>query len=95
MTKYTADIAIAPGETLEEQLEINNMTQKELANRIDISKKHVNEIVKGKTPITAETAIKLERVFYLPASFWTNLESNYRESLARLKEKQSEKEKTY
>lgn len=93
MTKYKADIAIPPGETLEEQLEVNNMSQKELANRIDVSKKHINQIVNGKAPITAETAIKLERVFSLPASFWTNLESNYRETLARLKENQSEEEK--
>ena len=93
MTKYKADIAIPPGETLEEQLEVNNMSQKELANRIDVSKKHINQIVNGKAPITAETAIKLERVFSLPASFWTNLESNYRETLARLKENYSEEEK--
>lgn len=94
MTKYNADIAIPPGETLAEQLETNNMSQKELANRIDVSKKHINEIVNGKAPITAETAIKLEKVFSLPASFWTNLESNYRETLARLKENQSEEEKS-
>lgn len=91
--KYFSDIAIPPGETLLEMLEVNNMTQAELAARIDFSKKHINKIIKGEAPITAETAVKLENIFSLPASFWTNLEANYREDLARLNEKQDEEEK--
>lgn len=83
--KYFADIAIQPGETLLEVLESLNMTQKELAERIGMAVKTVNEIIKGKAPITAETALKLEIVLDTPASFWINLESNYREALARIK----------
>jgi len=33
-----------------------------------------------------ETALQLERVLGVPASFWNNLEQNYREHLARVKE---------
>lgn len=83
--KYFANIAIPPGETLLEVLESLNMTQKELAGRIGMSVKTINEIIKGKAPITAETALKLEIVLDTPASFWINLESNYREALARIK----------
>jgi len=90
--RYIADIAIPPGETISEMLEVNNMTQAELAARIDFSKKHINKIIKGEAPITAETAVKLENIFSLPASFWMNLEANYREDLARLKEKKDEEE---
>jgi HTH-type transcriptional regulator/antitoxin HigA len=83
--KYFANIAIPPGETLLEVLESLNMTQKELADRISMSIKTINEIIKGKAPITPETALKLEIVLDTPASFWINLEANYQESLARIK----------
>lgn len=78
-----APLPVAPGATLSEQLEIWSMTQKELALRMGISPKHVNEIIKGKSPVTMETALKLESVLGLPASFWTGLEADYREAKAR------------
>ncbi len=77
---------IAPGETLLELLEVNCMTQLDLANKTGITKKTINEIINGKAPITPATALKLEYVFNIPASFFNNLESNYRESLERRKD---------
>jgi HTH-type transcriptional regulator/antitoxin HigA len=73
-----------PGETLRETLESLGMSQAELAQRTGRPKKTINEIIKGKAAITAETAIQLERALGVPASFWNNLERNYRETLARL-----------
>ncbi|MFA7057799.1 MAG: HigA family addiction module antitoxin [Candidatus Cloacimonadales bacterium] len=78
-----AAIPIPPGETLKEYLVNWNISQKELAMRLNLSHKHVNEIIKGKAPITIETAIKLEKVLGLPASFWLGLESTYQEAQAR------------
>ncbi len=86
------EYVIAPGETILELLETNCMTQLDLANKTGINKKTINEIIKGKAPITTSTALKLEYVFNIPASFWNNLESNYRESLERKKDVQSIKE---
>ncbi len=91
--KYFADIAIPPGETLLEMLEENNMTQAELAKRIDMSRKHINQLIKGKTSLTAETAIKLEKIFELPANFWLNLETDYQEAKARINDKNKTAEK--
>ena len=88
MSKFN-EYVIAPGETINELLITNNMSQLDLADKIGISKKTVNLIIKGKAPITTSTAIKLEYVFKLPASFWCNLESNYRESLERKKDAES------
>ena len=76
-------VAIPPGETLAESLEERGMTQAELAQRIDRPVKTINEIIKGKTAITAETALQLERALNIPARFWNNLESNYRDIIAR------------
>lgn len=91
--KSNAPILILPGETLIELLEEKGMTQVELAERMGRPLKTINEIIKGKTSITPETAIQLEGVFSVPASFWMNLESNYQVVLARFNfEKKFEQE---
>ena len=78
------DYAIPPGSTLQETLEYIDMSQKEFAGRMGMAPKTVNEIIKGKAPITAETAIKLETVLGISAGFWTAMEANYRTDKARL-----------
>lgn len=83
------DYVSPPGDTLIETLEALNMTQVELAERMGRPKKTINEIIQGKTAITAETALQLERVVGVPADFWLRLEQNYRESLARLQDDRS------
>lgn len=84
--KGFVEYVIAPGETILELLEVHGMTQLDLANKTGINKKTINEIIKGKAPITTATALKLEYVFNIPASFWNNLESEYRESIERKKD---------
>jgi addiction module HigA family antidote len=60
------------------------MTQAELAERAGKPEKTISEIISGKAAITPETALQLERVLGVPASFWNNLESHDRQALARL-----------
>lgn len=84
--KEFEEYVIAPGETILELLEVRGMTQLDLANKMGINKKTINEIIKGKAPITTTTALKLEYVFDIPAGFWNNLESEYRESIERKKD---------
>ena len=62
------------------------MTQRELAARLGRPAQAINEIIRAKKAITPETAIGLEKVLGIDAQFWTNLESNYRLSLARRRE---------
>jgi HTH-type transcriptional regulator / antitoxin HigA len=88
VNKFNPDYIIPPGDTLVELLEHYGMTQAELANRIDKTSKTVNEIIKGKAPITPETALQLEKVFKVSAAFWNNLESNYRQLLAKKEEEE-------
>lgn len=83
---YQPDKISAPGTTLLDLLEERGMTQVELAERVGRPLKTINEIIKGKTAITSETALQLERVFSTPAEFWNQRESNYRAYLARQKE---------
>jgi len=77
-TKNYPDIAIPPGEFLAEEIEARNITQKELARRMNRPLNAINEIINGKKIITAETALQLEQVMTeIPARFWLNLESDY------------------
>jgi addiction module HigA family antidote len=76
------DWAVPPGETLAEALSDRGMSQSELARRMDRPVKTINEIVNGKTAITSDTAIQLERALGISASFWNGLEAQYRERLA-------------
>ncbi|MBW3589863.1 MAG: HigA family addiction module antidote protein [Actinobacteria bacterium] len=78
--------AVPPGETLQEFLDERDMSQSELARRMGRPFKTINEIINGKAAIMPETAIQLERVLGVPANFWTNLERQYREDQARVRE---------
>ena len=60
------------------------MSQAELARRTALSTKHVNQIVKGHVPLSADVALRLDRVTGVPARLWLNLESKYQERRARI-----------
>ncbi len=84
--EYQPDYAVSPGEVLSAELDLRGMTQNELAKRTGLTPKHIVSIVKAKSSITPETAIKFERALGMPADYWLNLESHYQEVLARLHE---------
>lgn len=87
-TAIYSDLAIPPGEHLTEELEARGMTQKELAARMGRPVQAINEIVRGRKAITADTAFELERVLGIGADFWTNLENRYRITLRRNQERE-------
>ena len=62
-----------------------NVTE-ELVARPKARAKHVNELLKGRAPITADSAERLERVLGHDASFWLRLEANYQQDLVRLQQ---------
>ena len=77
-------IAIPPGATIKEQLEDRHMSQKEFSKRMDMSEKHISKLINGEVLLTTDMALNLEMVLGIPASFWSNLESIYREKLAKV-----------
>lgn len=79
-----------PGDTIQESLDALGMTEAELAQRMEQPKEKINELIKGKAPLTIDTAIMLERVLGAPVNFWIKRESVYRETIARIEEKRSE-----
>ena len=67
-----------PGEILaEEFLKPLDLTQVALADHIGVPVQRVNEIVRGKRGITAETAWLLSGALGTTPTFWINLQANY------------------
>ncbi len=88
---FVTDIAIPPGEYLEEVLEDMGLNQAELARRMGRPAQAVNEMIKGEKAITPETSIQLEKVLGVPAYIWSNLESEYRLIIASQVESENAK----
>ena len=66
-----------PGEILlHEFLEPMDMTQLELAEKMEAPIQRVNTLINGKRGITAETAILLSRALKTSPEFWMNLQVN-------------------
>lgn len=85
-------MAIPPGETIREQLEERQLSQKEFAVRMRLSEKYVNRLINGKVALTPSIAISLEDALGVPANFWLNLESSYRENRKRVIEERAKEE---
>ena len=88
VAQITSNLPIPPGEILEEELETIGMTQAELATRTGRPAQAINEIIRGKKTLTHDTALELEKVLGIPAHIWTNLESQYRLTLAQAQERE-------
>lgn len=84
MMKSRTYIATPPGATIKEQLVDRGMSQKEFASRMDMSEKHISKLINGEVILTPDVAMRLEMVLGLPAHFWNNLESIYREKLIKV-----------
>ncbi len=84
--EYIPDYVSPPGELLSELLECYDMTQKQLAERIGKVPKTINEIVKGKSSISPDMALHLEKVFDVKAATWNSLDKSYQEYLVEVKE---------
>ena len=67
-----------PGEILaEEFLEPYQLTQSELAKRIGVTRRRINEIVRGRRAITPDTALRLAKFFSMTSEYWLNLQMKY------------------
>ena len=78
-----------PGEMLlEEFLKPMGITQRELAEAINVPYQRVNEIINGKRGITPSTALRLAKVFGVSADFWMNIQLRW--DLYFAKESESE-----
>ena len=67
-----------PGEVLlEEFLKPMGLSQHQLAMSMRVSPQKINDIVRGKRGITADTALRLAIVLGTTPEFWMGLQSDY------------------
>lgn len=72
-----------PGEILlEEFLNPKGVSQRQFAEQLGWSPRKLNEIVKGKRGITADTAIDLSEQLGTTPEFWLNLQQTWELDLA-------------
>ena len=80
--------ATHPGSLIKDELEIrDDITQKELATLLGVKASFLNEIIKGKRPVTADIAILLEKALGISADYWMKFQSQYEIDIAKIKEK--------
>ena len=80
------EIIIPTGEIIKEYLDYYGYTQKEACKRLDISEKHLSNVLNSNSRLTEELALKLEKLMPISANYWLTLEVKYREYLAREEE---------
>ena len=83
---YHPERVSPPGDTIRDILDDIDMSQAELARRMGRPPNKINQIIQGKKAITADTALELESVLGLPASFWMNREQNYQLALSQIQQ---------
>jgi len=84
---------IHPGEIIaEDVLKPLGMSVNQLAKALAVDPPRLNEIVRGRRGITADTALRLSRYLGTTAEFWLDLQSQYELEVTRQrKQKQIER----
>jgi addiction module HigA family antidote len=78
---------IPPGEILyEEFMRPHKVSQNRLARDIDVNPARVNDIVHGRSSITATIALRLAKYFRTTPELWLNLQADYDLRRARAKD---------
>lgn len=76
--------AVHPGEILREEfMAPMGITAYRLAKDLHVPLPRINDVVREKRNLTADTALRLARYFGSSAEFWMNLQSNYELDIAR------------
>lgn len=74
---------VHPGEVLKQEfLEPLGLTVYALAHAADVPRSRLERLVRGKTSVSADTALRLSRLFGNSPDFWMNLQSHYDLALA-------------
>lgn len=84
MKESKSYIAVPPGETIREQLEYRNMSEKEFAKEMGMPSSNIADLLEGDIPLTGKIAAKLEEVLGIDAPFWNRYEAHYRKILAKV-----------
>jgi addiction module HigA family antidote len=75
---------IHPGEIIKEEiLGPLNLSVRQLAAALSLTPARVNDIIRGRRGISADTALRLAKFMGTSAEFWLNLQNGYDLRIAR------------
>ncbi len=80
-----AKTPIHPGEILAYELDQLKMSAAELARQIKIPANRITQIIAGKRSVTADTALRLGKLFGTGPRLWLNLQQSYDLDIAEQK----------
>lgn len=83
LNEFEPDYAVPPGEILAETLESQGIVPKDFAALCGLQEEALAEIIAGRASVTHEMALCFEGVLGVSAVVWDNLESLFREHVAR------------
>lgn len=73
-----------PGEYLREEfMKPLGLSSRQLTRIIEVPPNRISAMVGGRRAMTADTALRLERAFKMPAHFWLGLQQRYDLEVAR------------
>ena len=76
MTIY--DNIMLPGQVIDTLLiQGGQMTQQSLADALNVSRKTVNGLIRGHSGLTADMAVRLEKITLVPADAWLGLQMRH------------------
>jgi len=85
-------LATHPGVLIKDEIAATpNLNQRILAKELGVQPSFLNEIIKGKRPVTADIAILLEKILGISADYWMKFQSQYEIDKARVKQKNIKK----
>ena len=78
--------AVHPGEILREEfMKPLKLSSYKLARELHLTVPRVNDIVRERRAITADTAVRLAKYFGMPPEFWLGLQADYDIRIAKHK----------
>jgi addiction module HigA family antidote len=91
MKKVICEWNIHPGVVLKEEIEYRGISKKELAKKLNISYKALNDILNERSPITADIARGIEVHLGIDAEFFIGFQYDY--DIRSVKEEREAREK--
>jgi len=76
--KVSFAVTTSAADTLLELLEYHKISQKDFGDRIGVSQKHISDLLKRKKFLTADLALRVQRVTGIPAEMLLGMDMKYK-----------------
>jgi HTH-type transcriptional regulator/antitoxin HigA len=85
--EYENLIAFHPGYYLQDLMEDQGISKRELAKRLQSNNQYINDLLCGRMGLTKEMTIRLSIVFGTSTALWENLQLTYNQKCTAVEKK--------